>query len=253
MSKYGRTEKVGYYYVFNQGNNERLVFKEESDYLYFLEILSSFLKKFTITLHNYTLVAKHYHLLIELQHENLSDFMRELNTKYSLYFNKKYVKRGKLWKSRYKSWHIVKEKEIRSVAHYIENIPKLINKYIDMKNYPYISYCHFNNINPPSYLQKSWVYDTFSTRKELESFFSTTVDMKEVKKIKKRANALTHQKEKKTFNVKTVEKLFENIINKKERNKKIVQLYKEGYSQHFIAKVLHLSQPCISNIIKREK
>jgi len=36
-------------------------------------------------------------------------------------------------------------------------------------------------------------------------------------------------------------------------SKQILKAYKEGYSQHMIAKVLHISQPAIYGVIKRNK
>ena len=42
-----------------------------------------------------------------------------------------------------------------------------------------------------------------------------------------------------------------DITEKKDRNSKIVKAYKEGYSQHMIAKVLGISQPAVFGIIKR--
>jgi DNA-directed RNA polymerase specialized sigma subunit len=44
---------------------------------------------------------------------------------------------------------------------------------------------------------------------------------------------------------------FENITDIKERNKKIVKAYKKGYFQHMIAKVLGVSQPAVSGVIRR--
>ena len=38
---------------------------------------------------------------------------------------------------------------------------------------------------------------------------------------------------------------------KQKRNKKIIKTYKEGYSQHMIAKVLELKQATVQKIIKR--
>jgi DNA-directed RNA polymerase specialized sigma subunit len=46
---------------------------------------------------------------------------------------------------------------------------------------------------------------------------------------------------------------FENITDIKERNKKIVKAYKKGYSQHMIAKVLGVSQPAMSGVIRRSR
>jgi len=47
--------------------------------------------------------------------------------------------------------------------------------------------------------------------------------------------------------------IFESITDIKERNSKIVQAYKEGYSQHLIAKVLGISQPAINGVIRRSR
>jgi predicted XRE-type DNA-binding protein len=48
-----------------------------------------------------------------------------------------------------------------------------------------------------------------------------------------------------------------HIINRgidiKERNSKIVKAYKNGYSQHMIAKVLGISQPAVSGIVRRSR
>ncbi len=35
-------------------------------------------KSFGITIHNYTLMSNHYHLLIEITQSNLTEFMRQL-------------------------------------------------------------------------------------------------------------------------------------------------------------------------------
>ncbi|UFH58040.1 helix-turn-helix domain-containing protein [Sulfurovum mangrovi] len=40
---------------------------------------------------------------------------------------------------------------------------------------------------------------------------------------------------------------------KKERNTLILQAYREGYSQHMIAKVLGLNQATVQRIIKRTR
>jgi len=45
--------------------------------------------------------------------------------------------------------------------------------------------------------------------------------------------------------------MFENITDTKKRNSRIVKAYKEGYSQHMMAKVLEMAQSTISGIIKR--
>jgi DNA-binding NarL/FixJ family response regulator len=45
--------------------------------------------------------------------------------------------------------------------------------------------------------------------------------------------------------------IFKNIKEIKKRNSTIVKAYKEGYSQHMIAKVLGMAQSTINGIVKR--
>ncbi len=50
-----------------------------------------------------------------------------------------------------------------------------------------------------------------------------------------------------------LQNLFDNVEDKKERNKIIVNTVKQGYSQHMIAKVLGISQPAVYGVLKRHK
>jgi predicted transcriptional regulator len=45
--------------------------------------------------------------------------------------------------------------------------------------------------------------------------------------------------------------LIKSLFSKGLRNKLIVEAYKDGYSQHMIAKVLELNQATVQRIIKR--
>ena len=65
----------------------------------------------------------HYHLLIETTSENLSLFMRQINSNYAKYFNKRYNRTGYLWQGRYSSWYIVEEEYLYDLFRYIEHNP----------------------------------------------------------------------------------------------------------------------------------
>ena len=62
----------------------------------------------------------HYHILIETSLENLSLFMRQVNSNYAIYFNKRYKRVGHLWQGRYKSWYIISDDYLYSLFKYIE-------------------------------------------------------------------------------------------------------------------------------------
>ncbi len=47
--------------------------------------------------------------------------------------------------------------------------------------------------------------------------------------------------------------MLEKAKDTKERNTQILKAYKQGYSQHMIAKVLGISQPAVFGVIKRSR
>lgn len=96
MPRKPRIEIAGYYHIINRGVEQRAIFKEANDYKEFEELMCFYAKSYSIIIHNYCLMTNHYHLLIEIQQENLSKFMRQLNMNYAIYFNKKYKKVGHL-------------------------------------------------------------------------------------------------------------------------------------------------------------
>ena len=101
-----RIDDPGYYHIINRGVEKRKVFLEKEDKDKFLENLSNECIQHEAILHSYVLMDNHYHLLLETKKDNLSSLMRQINSKYAIYFNKKYNRVGHLWQDRYKSWII---------------------------------------------------------------------------------------------------------------------------------------------------
>jgi len=106
MPRRPRIEQAGQYHIINRGVAKMRIFEELSDYEQFEELMCFYAKSYNITIHNYYLMSNHYHLLIEIESENLSKFMRQLNMNYSIYFNKKNKRTGHLWQGRFKSWYV---------------------------------------------------------------------------------------------------------------------------------------------------
>ena len=59
-------------------------------------------------------IDNHYHLLLKTSVLNLSLHMRQVNSRYSLYFNKKYKRVSPLWQERFKSWYAYDEKYLKN-------------------------------------------------------------------------------------------------------------------------------------------
>ena len=63
-------------------------------------------------------MSNHYYLLIEVQQTNFSKYMKQLNSNYAIYFNKKYKRSGHLWQGRSKSWYVTDEVHLREMYSY---------------------------------------------------------------------------------------------------------------------------------------
>lgn len=252
MPRRPRIELAGYYHIINRGVDKRIIFKEANDYEYFEELMCFYAKSYGITLHNYCLMSNHYHLLIEISHENLSKFMRQLNMNYAIYFNKKYKRTGHLWQGRFKSWYVTDTAYLYTLMLYIEQNPLKAKMVKDLKEYPYSSYHYFLSKDIPECLQNAWIVqnhgnDTNSTKAMLNS----TIDTSILQELKSASSLLAASNNEKKPDMAKLEKMLTNHEDKKERNKQIVKAYKKGYSQHMIAKVLELNQATIQRIIKR--
>ena len=252
MPRRPRVDIPGFYHVLNRGVEQRVVFFEKEDFKKFEELICSYAKSFEIDLHSFSLMSNHYHLLLETKNEELSKFMRQLNMNYAIYFNKKYKRSGHLWQGRYKSWYITDEVYLYSLILYIEQNPLKAKIANDIGSYPYQSaYYILNDLELPSCLKNSWLTKNFSNKSEIKNFLNSPLDKDTLKELQKASMSVEAAQKENKLTIDKLQKFFSNIKDKKDRNKKIYQAYKKGYSQHMIAKFLELSQPTVSAIIKR--
>jgi len=248
MPRKVRVENPGFYHIINRGVERRKVFLSKEDKDEFIKILEEVFSIYEITLHSYVLMDNHYHLLIQNHKQNLSNAMRQLNSKYAIYFNKKYNRVGHLWQGRYKSWIIQNDNYFFTLFRYFEINPikaKLISKYGEYYR-SFLYDLRHNSLLKSS--QKSYFLN-FNLEYLLSSLDIDFIDLdiQILEKIKKENR-----------NLKKELKFEENIIldnsysTKEERNKKIIEYYKKGVSQIKIAKLYNLTPSSISKIIKKD-
>lgn len=95
-----------FYHVLSRGNERREIFRDEKDYLKYLEILRKMVERFKIEVHAYVLMPNHYHLLIRTKQGNLSKSIQWLGVSYSVWFNRRHKRSGHLFQGRFKSFVI---------------------------------------------------------------------------------------------------------------------------------------------------
>lgn len=87
------------HYILMHGHNGDSAFRAPEDCQYFLSLLFNHKAKFDIELQAWCLLENEAHLMVcpRRDMQDLSDFMKHVNTRYSRYFNQRYQHHGTLW------------------------------------------------------------------------------------------------------------------------------------------------------------
>jgi REP element-mobilizing transposase RayT len=104
MSRPIRIERPGaWYHVTARGNQRRAIYRDDRDRRHFCELLGETVERFGLVLHGYVLMDNHFHLLLQTPEPNLSGAMQWLNMSYSVWFNRRHGRVGRLFQGRYKA------------------------------------------------------------------------------------------------------------------------------------------------------
>jgi REP element-mobilizing transposase RayT len=96
------------YHVLSRGVGRRDIFHEDHDYRTFLTKLSENAADFRVKVRSYCLMKNHFHLYLQTQEANLSQFMQSLLTSYAMIKNRRDRRTGHLFQGRFKG-HLIEE------------------------------------------------------------------------------------------------------------------------------------------------
>ena len=143
-----------YYHLYNRGNSKQKIFLDEEDHRRFIKLLylcnSSKSINFRddivnqkidafdfdrgkqiVSIGAWVLMPNHFHILLSPRGtlgDNIGLFMNKVSTSYSMYFNKKYKRTGKLFEGTFKSVHLSEDVQLKYIFSYIHLNPvKLID------------------------------------------------------------------------------------------------------------------------------
>lgn len=104
-------------------SDSRPLFVNQQDFSYFLKLVEKTANRYQWKCYSYCLLPDQFHLLIEIQHPNLSLVMRQINGIYTQYYHRTYKSSGPLLKDRFKSLLIEKETYLLQIARYLARLP----------------------------------------------------------------------------------------------------------------------------------
>jgi putative transposase len=91
------------YHVTSRGDRREAIYEEDTDRVWFLEILGAVIETFHWVCHAYCQMGNHYHLVIEAPDGNLAKGMRQLNGVYIQTANRRHARVGHLFQGRYQA------------------------------------------------------------------------------------------------------------------------------------------------------
>jgi len=190
-----------YYHIYSRGVDKREIFLDQADYRRFVRLLYASNSSVPVHLSKnqgkaltemvrgeplvyigaWCLMTNHFHLLIKGKDDDgITNFLQRLLTGYSMYFNKRYERKGALFSGKFQAKHLDTDNYLKYQYSYIHLNPVGIvdsgwkNKKIKdktkakdfLKTYPYSSYL--------DYLGQERELSAILDRKEFPDYFDTT-------------------------------------------------------------------------------
>jgi putative transposase len=132
-----------FYHIYNRGNNRQLIFFERDNYIYFLQLVRRYLIANSVDIVAYCLMPNHYHFLVYLRDETLSDAMKFLSLAYTKAINKRFDRSGVLFQGRFHSIHVTETDYLIHLSRYIHLNPVKANLVQQPEEWEFSSYSEY--------------------------------------------------------------------------------------------------------------
>lgn len=126
------------------------LFIEDSDYLFMLANLKDISKKRSLDVYAFCLMPNHIHLLVSPREDELHEPMRDLFSRYAMWFNKKYERKGHLFAGPYRQSVCMDDAYLLAASLYIHMNPVRAGLINDPMRYRWSSINLYHNENAPS-------------------------------------------------------------------------------------------------------
>jgi putative transposase len=168
-----------YYHLYNRGWNLTEIFLDDEDYRFFEHLLARHLspeiakdrkgREYAhhyelVHLNAYCLMPNHFHLLVyQTNEEGIKKLASSLLTAYTMYFNKKYKRRGPLFENTYKAVRIENDVQLMHITRYIHLNHR---KYRTWESSSYSDYLNA----PREWVDSNPILELFASKSAYEEF-----------------------------------------------------------------------------------
>ena len=157
------------YHVMVRGINRQNIFEDDDDRLCFMKILDYCKEISGFKLYAFVLMSNHIHLLIEPADEPLNTVFTRIETRYAMWFNRKYQRIGYVFQNRYRSEAVETNQYFITVLRYILQNPMKAGMEKRPGTYRWSSYLAYEK-GKGALTDTQYALDLFGSRESLMEF-----------------------------------------------------------------------------------
>jgi putative transposase len=172
-----------YYHLYNCSNNNELIFKSKENYIYLLQQYRKYLSPYVDTI-AYCLMPTHFHILIYVKSADIEKVKRKIGdwlSSYTKSINKKYNRKGSLFKQHSKVRIIKNDRDLITVVTYIHQNPVRACLVDKLEEWSYSSYKDYIGMRKGRLPKTDIIYNWVNNVEEYKKFSETilhTIDKK---------------------------------------------------------------------------
>lgn len=178
-----------FYHIYNRGIDKRIIFQDDNDYKYFSwlfartlgpkPVIDRYGREYNwlgdqIQALAFCWMPNHYHILLE-QKDNekaITELMQGVGTAYTMYYNKRYNRKGRLFESSYKASIITEDDYFAHISRYIHLNPQ------NYKKWPFSSYRDYTESKIHDWVNSEYILHNFNNRGDYAEFVADYEDNK---------------------------------------------------------------------------
>lgn len=167
------------FHIMVQGINKEYIFEKRIEKLKYMSLLKE-MKTDNVQIISYTIMGNHAHMLLYVKDiQNMSEFMKNINERYAMYYNYINKRVGVVFRNRFKTQEILSRKHLYNCIKYIYNNPVKANIVKKIIDYPYSNYENFKDEKIiDTILQKNEIFELNNKKiSNKESFIDTKEDI----------------------------------------------------------------------------
>ncbi|MEJ2627780.1 MAG: transposase [bacterium] len=133
--------KGQHFHIYNRSVANLRLFKNDDDYLYFINKIKPNIIKYQAAVFAYCLMPNHFHFLLRQNSDKpVYLIFNDLNNSYVQYFNKKYSRTGHVYQGSLQHKRVRKERYLIALCQYIHYNPKEAELVNNLSEWKYSNY-----------------------------------------------------------------------------------------------------------------